>query len=887
MTNESQLFLNEDDDISQESANFLNDDDLAPSTNNKPKKEYTKLESAIKGGLQGATYDSSDEIGAFMGSLMELLPGSASNTDAKLRKQGFTLPESPTYASMRDELRQENKEAQEANPDEYLASQIGAAVLTPANFIPGMAMAKGVKTLGQGVKAATIVGAKQGALQGLGSGEADLTKGDVLGTVGDTIIGGGIGAVAGPVAELGIATAKGLGGLTKKAVTNGLEFLGNAFPDSKIAAQRALEGVNTNVDSFKDATITRFNDIKTRAANFFEGKTKLNAEEEAKLSQEVNGIIEEINKESSDVTSAVSRQRQAEGETKLIEKQKLNVQKEIEAEHKMAKQQAIDDLDTQISQTKTDLKQAEENFKITQNEINKGATQNLEDVAVQNSIKLDEALVNHKSNLGVKYDNINADLTAKGITFNTKELYENAVNLIAGDKGIAPINKDNLLKQIEAVIPENENLTLNEFKDLVKIIKSSGKDDDNLKRVVNKVADDAKQNIYKNIKDPDVLSNLKNTDNDYARVMDLEDYINSTKGDEVGRTFGTIKKLLPKNGIMPGSSQLIQRDINQITSGLKTDSGQQFNDVLGNVLQDVTGANDQKVATKFSKEQLKNSQELQKYQKMIDDLNKLRESSDLPIKTTDQAKAKMAEIGELDKTLAEMEKIRTDNIDVEISKRQNIDTLQQKKMTAEQVLNDYRLSKSNKSAKTLEDELLNKSLYRKEVAVGELLPTALNSQISSKGLDSEGLLKTITDSGITDPKTLKTLAEDLSLYNYSNAPLEGGSLSNRNIIAKTLPKAVNTLVRGGKAVVQLPGKVTKLIAEKTLDYPAKIFNMSGEEVVNKISQSISEKAPVYTKILGEALQKGDPAYKAMLYTLQQQDSDFRKFIKDEIEEKDK
>lgn len=136
-------------------------------------EEIGQLESGLRGTAQGVSFGFADEITGALESLLS----------------------DKTYEQARDESRANYKAAQEANPITYGTGQVVGAVAP--------ALATGGTSLG--------ALAAQGAAQGLGSSEADLLKGDVLGAARDTAIGAGTGVAVG-------AAGKALGAAVPKAV---------------------------------------------------------------------------------------------------------------------------------------------------------------------------------------------------------------------------------------------------------------------------------------------------------------------------------------------------------------------------------------------------------------------------------------------------------------------------------------------------------------------------------------------------------------------------------------------------------------------------------------------------------------------------------------------
>jgi len=139
--------------------------------------QVSQLESAIRGGAQGATFGGIDEATALLRNLAGRTP---------------LLPEK-SYEQALQESRQAYRQAQEANPITYTGSEFAGGALTSLIPVLGQA-ATGVK-LGR----LAAMGAGTGALSGLGYSEGE-TVGEIARDVG---IGGTLGAVL-PVGMRGV-----------------------------------------------------------------------------------------------------------------------------------------------------------------------------------------------------------------------------------------------------------------------------------------------------------------------------------------------------------------------------------------------------------------------------------------------------------------------------------------------------------------------------------------------------------------------------------------------------------------------------------------------------------------------------------------------------------
>ena len=139
-----------------------------------PPPNVSEVESGIRGAAQGLSFGLADEATGAAEAAKDWLMNDP---------QGFM----ENYKKHRDESRKNYKSAEEANPGTYLTGQFAGGA-APALLSGG-----------------TSIGAlaAQGALQGFGSSNADLTEGDYQGAIRDATIGGSIGAIGEGVGRLG------------------------------------------------------------------------------------------------------------------------------------------------------------------------------------------------------------------------------------------------------------------------------------------------------------------------------------------------------------------------------------------------------------------------------------------------------------------------------------------------------------------------------------------------------------------------------------------------------------------------------------------------------------------------------------------------------------
>lgn len=153
----------------------------------------SRMESMIRGGLQGASFGLGDEIAG-----------------------AVTAPfTGMSYEQARDVSRERNALAQTANPGTYLAGELGGGLAMPGGIFASAA--RGAKILPTAVRAlsvparASIAGGGVGGLAGAGYSEADTAGGVAI----DAAQGAGIGAVTAPLVPFAVrgaaAGAQGIG----------------------------------------------------------------------------------------------------------------------------------------------------------------------------------------------------------------------------------------------------------------------------------------------------------------------------------------------------------------------------------------------------------------------------------------------------------------------------------------------------------------------------------------------------------------------------------------------------------------------------------------------------------------------------------------------------
>lgn len=219
------------------------------------KPDVSRWESAGRGALQGVTFGFGDEIYGAGAGAVDFLTGNGFN-----------------YAKNRDEARAANDRAREANPGTYLAGEIGGGLALPFGAAAtaaragtvgrglmtatGLAPEAAATTLGARVAQGAGQGARAGATFGLGTSNADLTEGDVTGTLMET----GKGALGGAILGGALTPAVDAGGAVLRGATAPIRgFMdprGTAAGKYAEAASRDIGGSGTPAEIVDGIRIT-------------------------------------------------------------------------------------------------------------------------------------------------------------------------------------------------------------------------------------------------------------------------------------------------------------------------------------------------------------------------------------------------------------------------------------------------------------------------------------------------------------------------------------------------------------------------------------------------------------------------------------------------------
>lgn len=199
-----------------------------------PERTFTPGQSALMGAGQGASLGFADELMAGAGTLASKIPYRekiihALGANGPVPEDVLQRIYSPdvTYQQRRDLLRGAFKQSQAENPKAYFGGELAGSFAAP---IPGAKVFKGPGLL-PALANTAVTGAGVGAATGLGTSEADLTKGELGQAAKDVGKGAAIGAVVAPALHLGGTGIAKTAGAVKK-------FVAPSVPEATKAAER-------------------------------------------------------------------------------------------------------------------------------------------------------------------------------------------------------------------------------------------------------------------------------------------------------------------------------------------------------------------------------------------------------------------------------------------------------------------------------------------------------------------------------------------------------------------------------------------------------------------------------------------------------------------------
>ena len=583
-----------------------------------PKAPPTKTESLIRGAAQGATMGFGDEIIANAINLLEYLPGSGRSQDEELRAQGFQLPESASYKSIRDDQRALDAAAEKANPASFMTGNIVGGIAT-APLAGGLNTIKGATT---GAK--VLDAAKKAGTLGAAAGVGLSNEEDVAGLTKDALTGAALGAATGGLIESApgaTLTGAGLGAVGGAALSDDTSLEGRAKNAAKyggigLAAGAVLGGGK----ALGELAVEKLPTI-SRA-----------------YSKGLNEGVKTYSKEFADETSKKA-QSLVDDVTNTIQTAKTNKLKDTENNLKNIDSQ-IDEIESGIRQ---DLKQSAD----LQKGINEGQKTKLELQKTSLVKDLQKRFGEAKGNIGKTYDQIETQIPENTRFSVADDLYklqqDLELNGKLGNEAQALVNRF-----AEAGKIDNLNfLELRELRNKVAPFLESGdpaikKSFTNLYKNLNNTR---AQTLMQNPQTQALAKTLADTDKRYAAVLDMEDaFLGKVNYDkQSGQVFtdrllkenlpnkealGTVNNLLSGKAQKLADSEELVRKMDLIDPSLRQNLEPQFDELMnkGNALQSF------KPAGPTAEEAIANNPELIKLKQLQEKLKILPE----PKTQTDQ-----------------------------------------------------------------------------------------------------------------------------------------------------------------------------------------------------------------------------------------------------------
>ncbi len=490
-----------------------------------------------KGLEQGATFGGADEMaGGVQGMLDDaamfipgLLPEGVSKTpnqvNEELLKQGFTGDLKDTYTSGRDDARKEYKQAQDQSNGEYMAGNIAGGALTA------------MTPMGIGSKLMNPVG---NVLKGAGTATNVLAKaGNVALNAAPVGAAYGLGASeADNLKDLAIDTGE--GAATGAVIGGGLNLLGQGVAGG---AGKAGEVIKTKLPSIHRAYEKGKEGIKTYGEDFQTQTNEKLKQTTDKLKQFVLGKRNELTQKNDEI---------------------------------------INKLGKQIDNTEKDIF----NYRNTLMEKGKG---NLEQAKLGYAKQIETKLLDQKTKLGQAYDVIEDQVKDSGVTFDVREQIAN----LGEDLQINGLLPDQAMAIQSRFAPyfEKTDLTLPELKQM-KMLANKMMESKNpaIKASFRKMygqINESQINTLENAGISDVASNLRNTNQKYTKLLDLEDnFIGDLSKDRV------LKQTLTDNDTLSTLEKIIKTDakslnatdiLNQKAQNLDP----KFGNLVGNISEDL------------------------------------------------------------------------------------------------------------------------------------------------------------------------------------------------------------------------------------------------------------------------------------------------------------
>lgn len=301
------------------------DNDLGFVADDQPQRDISKTESFLTGAREGASLGFDDELSGAMNvgfdktqallNKLGLASPSPTQMDEQLQAQGFTGDvNSNMYKEARDQLREEKKQAEEANKGSYIGGNIVGGLISTLAAGTAAAPMKVAENAGRLAKIGTAMvnAAPVSAVTALGMTNEETLPEQAK----DVAIGTGLG--------MGLSgTLTGAG----QALSKTAEFAGKKLPGLAHAYERGLEGVKTYGDDFVANTNQSLNKYVNTLGDFLKTKRDAILGARQKAIQGVDDQIAGLDKSLQDEMKVIQSglQSSKEGERQALMKQ-INAQ---------------------------------------------------------------------------------------------------------------------------------------------------------------------------------------------------------------------------------------------------------------------------------------------------------------------------------------------------------------------------------------------------------------------------------------------------------------------------------------------------------------------------------------------------------------------------------
>jgi hypothetical protein len=457
MTKQEQESLFDDNelhpDVTQSVSKVDDSESLFDDSEMHPEANVSKIESMVRGAASGTTAGLQDEgsgiLDAMVGreateSTKDILskygpagwvPAAANLGYGGAKKTASTISDlvsgdkslgdllqsyKKDYESGRDESRNLNAAAQEANPDTFLTADVIGSMASPINKLAiGAQLPKAANLVGRTINTAKNIGKIAPVAAVETYGRSDATNLDELGNDLQT------GALITAAVPAGLQMGGELGRVAKGAV----EFATpQAIQDfTRRAYDLGKQGVVTTSKEFLDESKRKLSGLSDTITSPLYKKAKEIAQmREAKLAEEVNNLDNLIKTNNSKIDNIVN-----------VTKGQLDDQARAE----------IRRLENEMTQAKINLKKKHDSMISSQEKVKNVEYNESQKALEEVTANTQNSVYKAKTNIKKEYDNIDKELGDKDFVINTNELIENVRNNLELS-GVQPEVADKMLKKI-------------------------------------------------------------------------------------------------------------------------------------------------------------------------------------------------------------------------------------------------------------------------------------------------------------------------------------------------------------------------------------------------------------------------------------------------------